>query len=236
MLTPTFDVVVACAPVIESPRSVVVPNPSLAIWNGEIVVVAKVLGDDVAKYKVPMILRMVQWLDVSDPSDSASWGAVEDASWRVQRGEVVPMPTTGLVSVVYIPRLSVVVAHLEAACVVSASNPQEKTPVEEDLTSQFAVLSAETVRLVVEARDEVILVVEAKDAVNVVPEKVRKADEESVSAEVVKRTVLVPPKVRSPVPPWFTRSGLPKVTSPLVSIESAATVEVANVEADDVAR
>ena len=70
-----------------------------------------------------------------------------------------------------------------AACTVSASVPQEKIPVDEDLTSQFAELSAETVRLVVEARDEVRLVVEAKGAVKVVPEKVRK--EEEVSAPPV---------------------------------------------------
>ena len=42
--------------------------------------------------------RSVQGDWVSDESESASCGAVEDESWRVKRGVVVPMPTTGLVS------------------------------------------------------------------------------------------------------------------------------------------
>ena len=55
-----------------------------------------------------------------------------------------------------------------------ASVPQEKTPVDEDLTSQLAALRAETVRLVVEARVAVMLVVEAYEAVRVTPPKVKK--------------------------------------------------------------
>ena len=36
--------------------------------------------------------RWVQWSEVSDPSESASCGCVEEASSRVQRGVVVPRP------------------------------------------------------------------------------------------------------------------------------------------------
>ncbi len=49
------------------------------------------------------------------------------------------------------PRLSVVVAHFDAASIEFASVPQEKTPVLDDFTSQFAAFNAETVRFVVEA-------------------------------------------------------------------------------------
>lgn len=62
------------------------------------------------------------------------------------------------------------------------------------------------------------------------------AIDESVSAAVVYKSVLVPPKVETPVPPEDTASGLPSVRLPFVSIESAALVEVANVDGDDVER
>jgi hypothetical protein len=61
------------------------------------------------------------------------------------------------------------------------------------------------------------------------------AIEESVSAVVVYKRVLVPPKVETPVPPEATPSGLPRVTLPFVSMASAARVEVAEVAADEVA-
>lgn len=62
------------------------------------------------------------------------------------------------------------------------------------------------------------------------------AIDESVSAAVVYKRELVPPKVETPVPPDETASGLPRVRLPLVSIESAALVDVANVLGDEVAR
>ena len=58
---------------------------------------------------------------------------------------------------------------------VPTSEPQERTPVEEDFTSQFAALSAETVRLVVEARVAVMFVVDAYEATVDTPLKERKA-------------------------------------------------------------
>ena len=80
-LIPTFDVVVAC-PRMLSPRTVVVPNPPPAISRAEMVVVAKVLGDEVARYKFPLIERKVQGALVREPSVSASCGPVEEETVR----------------------------------------------------------------------------------------------------------------------------------------------------------
>jgi hypothetical protein len=55
--------------------------------------VANVSGDDVARYKLPFIERNVHAADVSEPSDSANCGAVDDAIWSVNLGDVVPNPT-----------------------------------------------------------------------------------------------------------------------------------------------
>src|SRR3989344_9482853 len=69
-----------------------------------------------------------------------------------------------------------------------ASVPQERTPALFAFTSQFAALSAETVRLVVEARVEVSMVVEAYGKVLAVPEVTVIAPVESIVV------VAVPPK------------------------------------------
>ena len=58
----------------------------------------------------------------------------------------------------------------------------------------------------------------------------------SVSAAVVYRSVLVPPKVETPVPPEATGRSLPKVSVPFVSNAMSGTVEVAKVDAEEVAK
>ncbi len=88
-----FEVEVA-TPEILSPRSVVVPNPSPAIVRAAIVEVVKLDTDDVARIRFPPIDLNVHGEFVDEPSVSASCGAVDDASVRVKRGEVVPIPTT----------------------------------------------------------------------------------------------------------------------------------------------
>ena len=55
--------------------------------------VANVDGDAVAMYRLPLMERKVHGLDVSDVSESASCGPVEDAIWRDHFGVDVPMPT-----------------------------------------------------------------------------------------------------------------------------------------------
>ena len=55
--------------------------------------VAKVLADEDARKKLPLMERKVHGLEVSDPSESASCGAVDDASVNVHLGVVVPKPT-----------------------------------------------------------------------------------------------------------------------------------------------
>jgi len=60
---------------------------------------------------------------------------------------------------------AVEVAHFEAALVVSASVPHERTPVADALTSHAAAFRPETMRLVVEAVVAVMAVVEANAAV-----------------------------------------------------------------------
>ncbi len=54
--------------------------------------VANVVADDVARYKFPPAFRNVQWLDVREPSESASCGPVDDAIWSDHCGVVVPIP------------------------------------------------------------------------------------------------------------------------------------------------
>ena len=75
--------------------------------------------------------------------------------------------------------MSVVVAHFEAAEMSFASVPQLMFPVASDLRSQFAALSAETMRFVVDATDAVMFVVEAYGATREEPENERKDDEVS---------------------------------------------------------
>ena len=72
--------------------------------------------------------------------------------------------------------MSVVVAHLSFPV---ASVPHEKVPVVFDFTSQFAALSAETMRFVVEATDAVRFVVDAYGATSDEPENERNEDEVS---------------------------------------------------------
>ena len=62
-----------------------------------IVEVVKFDGDDVAMKRLPIIERKVHGFDVAEPSESASCGAVDDATCSVKRGDVVPIPTTALV-------------------------------------------------------------------------------------------------------------------------------------------
>jgi hypothetical protein len=73
-----------------------VPIPTLPvdpmIENADSVVDANVVGDEVDKKKLPMMVRNVQWLDVSDPSESASCAPVDDAIWSAHCGVVVPIP------------------------------------------------------------------------------------------------------------------------------------------------
>ena len=54
--------------------------------------VAKVVGLDVARYKFPPAFLNVQWSLVSEPSERANCGAVDEASWRSHLGVVVPRP------------------------------------------------------------------------------------------------------------------------------------------------
>ena len=89
------------------------------------------------------------------------------------------MPTTDAPAGVIPRNAPVVVAHFEAAEMSFASVPQLMFPVASDLRSQFAALSAETMRFVVEARVAVTFVVEAYGATREDPENERKDDEVS---------------------------------------------------------
>jgi hypothetical protein len=87
-----------------------------------------------------------------------------------------------------------------------------------------------------------LLMVEVATQVGVPPDMastnppVPAAMDESVSADVVYKRVLMPPKVETPVPPEMTGIALPKVGVPLVSNERNAFDEVAEVAAEEVAK
>jgi hypothetical protein len=59
-----------------------------------VVEVAKVVGEEVAMYRLPLIERKVQGEAVVEESVKASWGPVEEAMVRAKRGVLVPIPTT----------------------------------------------------------------------------------------------------------------------------------------------
>ena len=67
--------------------------PLALIEKTEAVEVANVEALEVAKYRLPPAFRKLQWLSVrTDGSDNVSWAPVLEATWRAQRGVVVPMP------------------------------------------------------------------------------------------------------------------------------------------------
>ncbi len=94
-----FEVEVA-TPEMFSPRSVVVPKPSPAIERAEMVDVVKFDGEVVAISRFPPIERNAHCVWVSEPSERASCGAVDDATVSAQRGDVVPIPTTAFTRLV----------------------------------------------------------------------------------------------------------------------------------------
>lgn len=73
-------------------------NPLASIVNAVADDVAKVDGDEVATNKFPFTERNVHAFCVSEPSESASCGAVDEAMLSAKRGVVVPIPTTGFVT------------------------------------------------------------------------------------------------------------------------------------------
>ena len=81
--------------IARSEPGVEVPMPTLpliSIVSAVAEEVAKVAGEEVARYRRPPAFLNVQWLEEAEPSERASWGALEEASWRRKRGVVVPMP------------------------------------------------------------------------------------------------------------------------------------------------
>ncbi len=94
------------------------PTPTLPFRLMERAViedVAKVEGDAVATYKLPLMLLNVHGFEVKEVSESASCGPVDEARCKFQRGVEVPMPTR-CAPALKIASVSVVdVAHLLAA-------------------------------------------------------------------------------------------------------------------------
>ena len=70
-----------------------VTTPLVFIESAAVVEVAKVVGEEVARYKFPPAFLKVQWLLEVEPSERASCGADEEAIWRSHWGVVVPIPT-----------------------------------------------------------------------------------------------------------------------------------------------
>ena len=84
-------------PVTSSLMAVVEPVEALSERIDE-VVVAKVVGDEVEKYRDELMALRLNGELVSDASERVSCGAVELATLSAQRGVVVPIPKTGLVT------------------------------------------------------------------------------------------------------------------------------------------
>jgi hypothetical protein len=55
--------------------------------------VAKVVGDDVEIYRLPLMVRKLYGADATEPSVRVSCGAVEEDTVSAHCGELVPMPT-----------------------------------------------------------------------------------------------------------------------------------------------
>jgi hypothetical protein len=84
-------------PVTSSLRAVVEPVVALKARN-EVVVVAKVVGDDVEKYRVLLMARRLNGAFVKEASVRASCGAVEEEIVRAHCGVEVPMPRAEVVA------------------------------------------------------------------------------------------------------------------------------------------
>ena len=72
-------------------------DPLPSIVSAEIVDVENAVGEEVAIKREFPAERNVQGFVKSEPSESASCARVDDASESVNRGVVVPIPTTGFV-------------------------------------------------------------------------------------------------------------------------------------------
>ena len=73
-----------------------VPIPTLpfvSIVSAVFVDVANVVGDEVARYRMPLIERKFHGLEVSDASVSVNCGAVDEETVSGRRGVVVPIPS-----------------------------------------------------------------------------------------------------------------------------------------------
>jgi hypothetical protein len=89
--------------------------PFVSIESAALVEVAKVLGDEVAMYKLLLIERSVHWSEVSEASVSESCGRVELETVNWWTGVVVPKaPTTVVPPFGVMPKVLVVVAHFES--------------------------------------------------------------------------------------------------------------------------
>jgi hypothetical protein len=86
-----FPKLEVAVPVTSSFMSVVLPVLLLRERMDD-VVVANVVGEDVEKYRLLLMARRLNGEEVSEPSESVSCGAVEEASWSRNRGVDVPTP------------------------------------------------------------------------------------------------------------------------------------------------
>jgi hypothetical protein len=124
----------------------------------------------------------------------------------------------------------------EFVIVVDAVNPLNAVDEVAKVTAPVSVLPGIEIEVTPLLIDEVDTHVGAPPLIARTKPFVDAAIDDSVSAAVVYKSELVPPNVVTPVPPEPTGSALPRVTTPFVSIASAARVDVANVAADEVAR
>jgi hypothetical protein len=86
--------------------------------------VAKVEGDEVAKYKVPFAFLNDQWFEVMLAGyERVICGPVEEAIWSAHFGVEVPSPSRSPPAKVTASASSVVVAHLDGAVFVMVTAP-----------------------------------------------------------------------------------------------------------------